>query len=153
MSQTYVQIGRVIDLAGGAYPGAVGRDGPLPRLDAPGKRDRQLRRDLRTLSRFIEVYCKHNHPGVLKRDAHLKHHDVAGVSGHDVRLCPSCTKLLTHAFTKRSACPMNPKPACKHCPNHCYHPEYREKIREVMRFSGMKILLTGRLDYLLHLLW
>jgi hypothetical protein len=48
---------------------------------------------------------------------------------------------------------MNPKPMCKHCPNHCYHPTYRAKIREVMQFSGRKLLLGGRVDYLLHLLF
>ncbi len=148
MFQTFVPTRRLREIA--ETPGA---DIPLPRLDAPAKRDRVLRRDLRTLARFIETYCTHAHPGVLKRAVHLKRQDVEAVAGHAVPLCPSCTKLLTHAFTKRQACPMNPKPACKHCPNHCYHPEYREKIREVMRFSGMKLLLTGRLDYLLHLLF
>jgi len=48
---------------------------------------------------------------------------------------------------------MHPKPACKHCPSHCYHPTYRAKIRQVMKFSGKKMLLGGRLDYLIHLLF
>jgi hypothetical protein len=48
---------------------------------------------------------------------------------------------------------MHPKPACKHCPAHCYHPTYRARIREVMKFSGRKMLLGGRLDYLFHLLF
>ncbi len=127
------------------------RDVPLPRLDPAPKKERDLQRDLRTLARFIETYCKNTHPGVLKREVRLKRYDVAAAVGHPVRLCPTCMRLLTHAVTKRGACPMNPKPPCKHCPNHCYHPQYREQIREVMRFSGIKLLLTGRLHYLLHL--
>jgi hypothetical protein len=48
---------------------------------------------------------------------------------------------------------MDPKPACKHCPSHCYHPDYRKRIREVMRYSGRNMVLGGRLDYLYHLLF
>lgn len=130
---------------------APNRDISLPRLDPPPKRQREMQKDLRTLARFIETYCKNSHPGVLKREVRLKRHDVEAAAGHPVCLCPACTRLLTHAFTKRSACPMNPKPLCKNCPKHCYHPQYRHQIREVMRFSGIKLLLTGRLHYLLHL--
>jgi hypothetical protein len=48
---------------------------------------------------------------------------------------------------------MDPKPMCKHCPSHCYRPSYRARIREVMKFSGRKMVLSGRLDFLLHLLF
>ena len=54
---------------------------------------------------------------------------------------------------KRSRCPLDPKPACKHCPVHCYHPTYRQNIREVMRYSGRRLVLSGRLDMLYHLLF
>jgi hypothetical protein len=48
---------------------------------------------------------------------------------------------------------MDPKPACKHCPQHCYAPRYRDEIREVMRYSGRKLVMSGRVDYLVHLLF
>ena len=83
----------------------------------------------------------------------MKTHDVDAIARKPVVLCEECTKLLVHAFTKRTHCPMHPKPACKHCPSHCYHPTYRAKIRQVMKFSGKKMLLGGRLDYLFHLLF
>ncbi len=110
----------------------------------------QLERDLRTLVRFIEIYCKGKHPQDLRKPVNLKTHDVVTLAGHEVSLCPECQKLVTHALVKRSTCPMDPKPACKHCPNHCYHPTYRQKIREVMKYSGKRMLLTARLDYLIH---
>jgi hypothetical protein len=47
---------------------------------------------------------------------------------------------------------MNPKPMCKHCPSHCYAPMYRAQIRRVMKYAGIKLLMRGRVDYLLHLL-
>jgi len=113
----------------------------------------ELNRDLRTLARFIQVYCRHQHIGRRKRVAHLKTHDLHAITGSRLALCGECEKLLAHAFVKRSHCPFSPKPACKHCPKHCYHPKYRAAIREVMKFSGTHLLLTGRLDYLLHLLF
>jgi len=112
-----------------------------------------LDHDLKTLALFIQIYCKHQHKEAEKSLVSLHTHDVKAIAGRDLHLCPDCTKLLTHAFVKRSHCPMNPKPMCKHCPNHCYHLTYREKIREVMRFSGKHMLLHGRIDYMLHLLF
>lgn len=113
----------------------------------------QQNKDLRTLARFIQVYCRHKHAGHRKRIVRLRGHDVAAIAGSRLSLCHSCEKLLVHAFVKRTHCPMVPKPACKRCPNHCYHPKYRANIREVMKFSGMQLLLSGRLDYFFHLLF
>ena len=114
--------------------------------------DRHLRRDLKILLKFIEVYCRHRHADRDKAVATLKTHDVSDLAGHAVSLCADCTKLLAHAFTKRSTCPLEPRPACKRCPTHCYHPAYRRQIREVMKYSGRRLVMSGRVDYLLHLL-
>lgn len=110
-----------------------------------------LRKDLRTLALFIRVYCQDHHQGL--QPVTLHGFDLKEIAGKDLALCPECTKLLTHAFVKRSHCPMDPKPMCKHCPEHCYHPTYRAKVQEVMRYSGKKMVLSGRVDYLLHLLF
>lgn len=115
--------------------------------------DRRRDRDLRTLVRFVTVYCQHHHQGSTKPRAQLTLFHAGARNGTDVALCASCVKLLAHAIVKRANCPLDPKPACKNCPNHCYHPKYRKKIQEVMRFSGRKILLSGRLDYLFRLLF
>jgi hypothetical protein len=112
-----------------------------------------LNRDLKTLALFINLYCRYKHAGVHKNVISMKTHDVQAIAGKQIVLCDECSKLLMHAFVKRSSCPMDPKPMCKHCPNHCYHPTYRDKIREVMQFSGKKMLFSGRLDYLFHLLF
>jgi hypothetical protein len=113
----------------------------------------ELYQDLKTLALFINLYCKCKHAEAPRELVQLRTHDVSGIAGKTIVLCPECTKLLAHAFVKRSHCPMHPKPACKHCPSHCYHPTYRAQIREVMKFSGRKMLLSGRLDYLFHLLF
>ena len=121
---------------------------------APPAQDmREMYHDLKTLALFIDLYCRYKHPDSPRLQAELRTHDVKLIAGKPIVLCPECTKLLAHAFVKRSHCPMHPKPMCKHCPSHCYHPTYRAQIREVMKFSGRKMLLSGRLDYLFHLLF
>ena len=115
--------------------------------------DRLLKRDLRMLVRFVSIYCRKRHGTAPKAPARIKSFDVSGLADQEIDLCPSCVELLTHALVKRAHCTMNPKPSCKHCPSHCYHPKYRKQIQEVMKFSGRHIVLTGRLDYLFHLLF
>lgn len=116
-------------------------------------RQRKLRRDLATLAAFIAIYCEERHEGAERRCVVLKTHDVDAIHGRPLRLCSECRNLLAHAFTKRTHCPFDPKPACKRCPLHCYAPKYREQIQRVMRYSGRRLALGGRLDCLFHLLF
>jgi len=119
----------------------------------PSGADRKLRRDLRTLARFIGLYCRTRHADAPRTPVTLKTHDVAALNGRPLSLCAECRKLLAHAFVKRTLCPYDPKPMCKKCPTHCYAPRYRAQIREVMRYCGRRLVLRGRLDYLFHLLF
>ena len=92
-------------------------------------------KDRLILEEFVHIYCRG------------KHKTPKG------KLCADCQDLLTYARTRLERCPQNPKPACKHCAIHCYKPIYREKIREVMRYSGKWMILHGRLDLLWHYLF
>jgi hypothetical protein len=114
--------------------------------------DPAVRRDLRTLTRFIEVTCEDRCGDVARAAVAIRPIDIPALVGREVRLCASCTRLLTHAVVKRTHCPMDPKPACKHCPDHCYHPKYRQQIREVMRYAGRKLVTRGRASDILSLL-
>jgi len=115
--------------------------------------DPSLDRDLALLRRFVELYCQDHHAEAATQAYHFQVNDGKYVSDHSATLCPDCGKLLSHAMVKRSRCPMDPKPQCKHCPSHCYVPKYRQQMREVMKHSGRKLVMRGRLDYLLHLLF
>lgn len=108
-------------------------------------------KDLKILATFIDIYCQAHHVG--QEEVSLRTHDVAAIMGRPVRLCTECRRLMTHAWVKRTHCPLDPKPACKHCPVHCYHPDYRRRIQEVMRFAGRRMVFSGRLDYLFKLLF
>lgn len=106
-------------------------------------------KDVQVLARFIELYCRAHHDrettGRVAIDEILC--QVKGIGG---TLCPDCAELLEHGIKKRALCPLDPKPACKNCHIHCYSKEYRQKIREIMAFSGKRMILRGRLDYLWH---
>ncbi len=127
--------------------GAPGKSAPAPEPDP------DIDRDLSTLTRFVGIYCKHKHVQADKRTVQVKGFDLSALCKQLPDLCDECTKVLTHALIKRSRCPLDPKPACKHCQVHCYHPDYRARIREIMKYSGRRLVLSGRLDLLFHLLF
>jgi len=110
--------------------------------------DERIGRDIEVLAEFIYIYCADKHP-----DAATSRAESGGVVGRylaqvEFSYCADCMKLLLHAASKRVLCPYDPKPACKKCETHCYGPGYRERIREVMRYSGMRLIKRGRFDLL-----
>jgi len=98
----------------------------------PGWVDKQMR----TLVRFVEVYCR----------AHHQPKGAARQGGKTV--CAECRGLLDYARGRLACCPLDPKPKCKNCHIHCYQPKYRSRVKEVMKFSGMHFVKRGRLDWL-----
>jgi hypothetical protein len=106
--------------------------------------DEHIQRDVDVLAEFISIYCQAKHIGEKVSPS-----DAGGIvgrycAGNTLRYCNDCRRLLLHAVSKRVLCPYDPKPSCKRCPSHCYGQGYREKIREVMRFSGMELIRRGR---------
>lgn len=68
-------------------------------------------------------------------------------------LCNECSELLVYAQKKLEYCPFsNDKPACNKCPIHCYRRDMREKVKEVMRFSGPKMLFRHSFLAVMHLI-
>lgn len=69
-------------------------------------------------------------------------------------LCSSCEALLNYAHERLDHCPFGEKKgSCKNCTIHCYKPAMREKMRQVMRFAGPRILLYAPWETIRHLLW
>ncbi|MFQ6097327.1 MAG: nitrous oxide-stimulated promoter family protein [Armatimonadota bacterium] len=94
--------------------------------------ERAVARELGVLQRFVDVYCR-------------AHHSPA-----DGQPCAECRDLIQYASKRLQKCPYDPKPKCKDCPTHCYRPDYRQRVREVMRFSGKFFVKRGRLDWLVR---
>lgn len=85
---------------------------------------RQL--ELKTMRQIIEIYC------------HNKHHAPKG------ELCEECSDVWAYAEHRVEVCPhMETKTFCSVCKTHCYGPEYREKIREIMRYGGPRMLFVS----------
>ncbi len=69
------------------------------------------------------------------------------------RLCPECQQLEAYAMLRLDKCPFQAgKPTCAKCPIHCYKPALRQQVRQVMRFSGPRMLLRHPILALLHTL-
>lgn len=107
--------------------------------------------DIRTLMRFVEIYCREKHANEKSPFIFTKI-DVKSIRKKELMLCPECTKLFRYGLTMRLKCPHDPKPMCKKCTTHCYTGEYRSKIREIMKFSGIYLVKHGRFDMLYHYL-
>jgi hypothetical protein len=105
--------------------------------------------DIRTLIRFVAIYCREQHEGA-KVPFSLKQVDVKQIEKKEVLLCPECKRLLAYGIGMRLACPHDPKPMCKKCESQCYKGEYKAKIREIMKFSGIHLVKHGRVDLLYH---
>lgn len=111
---------------------------------------KKLRRDLRTLSLFTAIYCRNHHQGPkdLLTPIELPV-NVPELARY--RYCTDCQALLNYAIERRLRCPLDPKPACRDCPHNCYAQLQRNKIREVMAFSGPYLVKRGRFDLLWRL--
>ncbi len=68
-------------------------------------------------------------------------------------LCDGCRQLLEYAHARLDRCPYGDgKGACKRCVTHCYRPAMRERVRQVMRYSGPRMLLFAPWQAVRHYL-
>jgi hypothetical protein len=107
--------------------------------------------DIRTLMKFVGIYCRKNHDGE-RAPFSFKLADIKEIEKKEISLCPDCGRLLGYGLTMRLKCSHNPKPMCKKCETQCYRGDYKAKIREVMKFSGMYMIKHGRVDMFYHYL-
>lgn len=98
--------------------------------DVRSKREREKQ----LVSQMIALYCKKQH-GMRKS------------------LCPECAQLEEYAKLRSEKCPfMETKTFCSNCRVHCYKPDMREKIREVMRFSGPRMIFSHPITAIRHVI-
>lgn len=81
-----------------------------------------IRTHVKTLEAMIRIYC---------RGRHRKNSGI----------CPECSELLEYAAKRLETCPFQEKkPRCSKCPVHCYKPDMRARIIDVMRYAGPHML-------------
>ncbi len=106
-------------------------------------------KDLKVLLQFTAVYCANRHTSD-RTTVITAEPDLQSLPLHKFPVCKECSDFLLYAFERRLHCPLEDKPICKHCTVHCYKPDHREKVREIMRFSGQHLIKRGRFDLLWH---
>jgi hypothetical protein len=99
-------------------------------MNAPEKplrlgRDRpttpRLLRELETIEAMTRIYC-------------ADHHGAATP-------CEDCQALMTYAAKRLAVCTFGEeKPVCAKCQVHCYGKVMREKVRDVMRYAGPRMI-------------
>jgi hypothetical protein len=94
----------------------------------------RLVREQRTMDAMIAHYCQSHH---------ARHEPW----------CPECAALREYTVQRLARCHFGAaKPTCVNCPIHCYSPQRREQVREVMRFAGPRMLLRHPILAVMHLL-
>jgi len=94
----------------------------------------RLRRELKTIKVMLGIYCRAHHSTSFSE-------------------CRECMALLNYAKIRLSCCPFQEnKPTCGNCRIHCYQKEKQERVKQVMRFAGPRMMLRHPFLALCHLL-
>jgi hypothetical protein len=94
----------------------------------------RLARELATMRVMLGIYCRAQHG-----------------TGAGERLCDDCDALFAYATKRLAGCPYGAeKPTCANCQIHCYGPRERERVREMMRFAGPRMMLRHPYLALMH---
>jgi hypothetical protein len=89
-------------------------------------------REKKTVMTMIKIFCRNKH-------------------GNKLELCNECEVLLAYATKRLDACHYgDDKSDCQSCPTHCYSKLMKEKIKEVMRFSGPRMFIPHPYLSLMH---
>ncbi len=100
----------------------------------------RMRREFATIEIIIRRYCRENHT-------------MTADPQNGEQLCPDCRELLAYARRRLQKCPFQEgKTTCGKCAVHCYKPEMRQTIREIMRLIGPRMLLTNPLLGIRHVI-
>ena len=99
-----------------------------------------IQQDTDKLVRFLSMYCDAHHGHRFRVPFVFEHVKVPAKVAKGPELCDECKRLLRHAVVMRALCPLDPKPKCRNCPQHCYRPLYKDQMEEVMKYAGPRSL-------------
>ena len=94
----------------------------------------RINRETKTLSTMVSLYCKN-------------HHDESGAG-----VCDECKDILEYAVKRLQNCPfIENKPTCAKCLVHCYNKDMQNRVKQIMRYSGPRLLLFHPILAICHL--
>ena len=80
-----------------------------------------IAKELETIEAMVRIYCRAKH-------------------GQN-SLCPDCKEFLGYARKRLACCPFgSQKPVCQKCKCHCFGGTYKQKVKEIMAFSGPRLI-------------
>ena len=92
----------------------------------------RIEREKKIIEAMIEIYCRNFH-------------------GFKEGFCHECEELLDYSHLKLEKCPFGDnKPVCNKCSVHCYKDEMKHKIKQVMKYSGPRMLYYHPVMSLYH---
>lgn len=92
-----------------------------------------IKNEKRVVSHMIRLYCRHK-LGLRELPVEYK-------------------ELEVYAHKRLDNCKFgDKKPACKRCTIHCYRSDMRQKIRDVMRWAGPRMIIYDPIAAIRHLL-
>lgn len=98
------------------------------------KMDKKIEFEKKILREMILLYCNKKHKSNT--------------------LCSECRELLEYSNNRVDNCKyIDEKSFCSNCKIKCYSPKTKEKIREVMRFSGKRMLFSHPILCVKHIIY
>lgn len=93
----------------------------------------EIEKEKQIISLMIEIYCEKVH---------------AQAKG---TLCEECEALHEYAHKRLSFCKFgDEKTSCRKCPIHCYKKDMKQKVKEVMKFSGPRLIIYRPIEFIKH---
>ena len=93
----------------------------------------RIEKEKQTIDLMINIYCKKKH-------------------NHKNGLCEECQELLEYAHKRLDFCKfVNEKSFCSKCPIHCYKKDMKVKIKDVMKFSGPRLIIYSPMQFIKHI--
>ncbi|HBK29983.1 MAG TPA: nitrous oxide-stimulated promoter family protein [Parabacteroides sp.] len=97
------------------------------------KKSSKIEKEKQVVKWMVELYCR-------KKEGNEE-------------LCPECLLLLDYAYKRLECCKFGEKKSsCQRCPIHCYKKDMRKRMKQIMRFSGPRMLLYYPIAALKHML-
>ncbi len=94
---------------------------------------RRINREKKTIAAMFSIYCRGKH--------------------EEQELCDDCRELLAYSEERLDSCPLqDKKTSCTKCLIHCYSQPMRDRVREVMRYSGPKMMAKHPYLAIMHLI-
>lgn len=95
----------------------------------------RVEKEKRVIELMINIYCRKKHDS--KKE-----------------LCEECQELLEYAHKRLTLCKFgNEKTTCSKCPIHCYKKDMKLKVKEVMRFSGPRLIIYNPIELIRHMFY